>query len=184
MTRKIFLLFISTATAIIFITCGTPVGSRYAQETEKSSTEKTAGEKSATDTSKIKYPENFVITNYRSKIEIKESKKDSATNQEAWYNYHIAPNKSDTGKTAVKNVPGYRVQIASTDNLDEADSLRSEIYFKTNQKAIYIVFDPPFYKIEVGDFIDMNEAKNLSFKLKQMGYSEARVVNETINIFE
>ena len=94
------------------------------------------------------------------------------------------PTKNDTNKTVIKTVPGYRVQVISTDNLDEANTIRSEIYFKTNQKAVYVIFDPPFYKVEVGDFIDINDAKNLSFKFKQMGYKDARVVNETINIFE
>ena len=78
---------------------------------------------------------------------------------------------------------GYRVQVLITDNLDEANNMRSDIYFKTNQKAVYIVFDPPFYKVEVGDFKNMADAKSLSFQLKQLGYSDARVINETINIF-
>jgi len=68
--------------------------------------------------------------------------------------------------------------------LANADSLRSELYNKTNQDHIYIIFDPPFYRIEVGDFTQISAANDLNFKLKQLGYSEARVVNEKINIYK
>jgi|YelNatPaOPRAMG01_1025707.scaffolds.fasta_scaffold00174_46 hypothetical protein len=177
--------FILGSAIIFFYSCGVPVGSRYAQETKETSTEKTTKEKKSVEKVDNNNPENFNLDKYRSRIEIKDNKSDSTDHDlDAWYNYHVLPNKSDTSKTIIKNVPGYRVQVASTDNLDAANQLRSEIYFKTNQKAVYVIFDPPFYKIEIGDFIDINDAKNLSFKLKQMGYPEARVVNETINIFE
>ena len=185
MISKIFKYFILGSAVIFFYSCGVPVGSRYTQETEKSSNEKINKEKKSEEKSDNKNQENFNLDNYRSKIDIKENQNNSTAHDlGAWYNYNVMPNKSDTSKTIIKNLPGYRVQVASTDNLDAANQLRSEIYFKTNQKAVYVIFDPPFYKVEVGDFIDFNDAKNLSFKLKQMGYPEARVVNETINIFE
>jgi hypothetical protein len=87
-------------------------------------------------------------------------------------------------RIVIRTAPGFRVQVISTDNLDDANKMRSEIYFKTNQKAVYIIFDPPFYKVEVGDFTNLSDAKSLTFKFKQMGYTEARVVNQAINIFQ
>ncbi len=180
MLYKFFMPIITCFIALFLFSCGVPVGSRYTQKTEKTSTPKPSPKEVAN-----KYPENFNLAKYRSKINVKEEKKDTTySDLEPWYNYSVQPNRADTSKTAIKNVPGYRVQVATTDNLDEANQLRSEIYFKTKQRAIYVIFDPPFYKVEIGDFIDINDAKNLSFKLKQMGYSNARVINETINIFE
>ncbi len=172
-TSFLFLLFASS--------CGSSTGSRYSREGNKETEKNFAKEKS-----EKKYPEKFDLEKYRSKIKVPEAKKDSsvAADLDAWYNYHTIPSKNDTNKTVIKTVPGYRVQVISTDNLDEANTVKSEIYFKTNQKAVYVIFDPPFYKVEVGDFIDINDAKNLSFKFKQMGYEDSRVVNETINIFE
>ena len=72
----------------------------------------------------------------------------------------------------------------ATDNLEEADSMRSDIYFKTTQKDVYLFFDPPFYKVLVGDFKQFSDAKNLSFKLSQMGYAESRVISDTVNVFQ
>ena len=164
-----------------FTSCGTSTGSRYSGSNSKEKEKDFVKEKSEKN-----YDENFNLENYKSKIEVPEVKRDSAVSADvdAWYNYRSMPSRNDTAKTVIKTVPGYRVQVISTDNLDQANAVRAEIYFKTNQKAVYVIFDPPFYKVEVGDFIDINDAKNLSFKFKQIGYQDARVVNETINIFE
>ncbi len=182
MNKKFLIIILISATSLFFIpSCGTSTGSRYNRTADKENEKKFEEAKS-----EEKYPENFNLDNYRTKIDAPEIKRDSAVaaDLDAWYNYRTIPTKNDTNKTVIKTVPGYRVQVISTDNLDEANTVRSEIYFKTNQKAVYVIFDPPFYKVEVGDFIDINDAKNLSFKFKQMGYKDARVVNETINIFE
>jgi hypothetical protein len=57
------------------------------------------------------------------------------------------------------------------------------VYFKLG-KDVYVNFEPPFYKVKVGDFTTRSEANDLKFKLNQLGYSEAKVVQETINLFE
>ena len=182
MIKRLSIFILISAISLLFIqSCGTSTGSRYDRSAVKETEKKFEEAKS-----EKKYLEDFNLDDYRTKIDAPEIKKDSAVaaDLEAWYNYRTMPTKNDTNKTVIKTVPGYRVQVISTDNLDEANTIRSEIYFKTNQKAVYVIFDPPFYKVEVGDFIDINDAKNLSFKFKQMGYKDARVVNETINIFE
>jgi len=180
MVKNGLILLFSFSLLVIFSSCGTSTGTRYTQEESKSTKEKV-------EAKKVKeYSEDFDLTRYRAKISAPKIDKDTAGSADfdAWYNYHSVVSKDDTNKTAVQTVPGYRVQVISTDRLDQANTIRSEIYFKTNQKAVYVKFDPPFYKVEVGDFIDINDAKNLVFKFKQMGYKDARVINETINIFE
>ena len=163
---------------LIFYSCGTSTGSRYSRE--KRQPEKTEKERSAIK----KYPEDFNLSGYHAEFKVPPSKiKSNADSLEIWYSYHNAPANLDSTQIPIKTMQGYRVQVLITDNLDEANNMRSDIYFKTNQKAVYIVFDPPFYKVEVGDFKNMADAKSLSFQLKQLGYSDARVINETINIF-
>ena len=175
MHRRKTLFCISILFSFILISCGTSTGSRFPQEQEYK-------KKEVTDSAG--YSENFDLTKYHSKIDIKENAKpvDSSTT-DVWYSYHSSPNTSDTAQTVIKTLPGYRVLVLSTDDLDEANNLRSDIYFKTDHAAVYVIFDPPFYKVEAGDFSDINDAQSLSFKLKQMGYNEVRVVNETINKF-
>jgi hypothetical protein len=49
---------------------------------------------------------------------------------------------------------------------------------------VYVIFDPPFYKVEAGDFTVMNDAQSLYTKLKQLGYNDVRVKSETVNKFK
>jgi len=73
------------------------------------------------------------------------------------------------------------VQILSTDNLEHARKTKERILPKINQKQVYILFDPPFYKVQVGDFTVNSLAEDLEFKLKQLGYNNARIVREKVN---
>ena len=79
---------------------------------------------------------------------------------------------------------GYRVQVVSTDDIEEANRIRAEIYEKTARKEVYVTFEPPFYKVKAGDFTSKSDANDFKFKLNQLGYTEAKVVQETVNIFE
>lgn len=160
---------------ILLLGCGSSTGSRYNENSKKS--EESKNEK--------KLQEDFDITPYKTKIDIKEKTKPVTKESiEAWYDYTNSADVSIAGKIVVNTVNGFRVRVFSTDNLNEADSLRNELYTKTNQKQIYIIFDPPFYRIEIGDFTDISSARDLKFKLNQLGYSEARIVNEKVNVYK
>jgi hypothetical protein len=165
--------------------CGTitSTGSRF--RSENSTNESKSSDVKKTDTVYVK--EDFDITPYTTKIMINDSsvqiKKEGVKALDVWYDYDTTNYNSGTGKTS-KQAAGYRVLVLTTDNLEEANSLKSELYFKTDQKPVYISFDPPFYKVKAGDFIKSTEAKEFGFKLNQMGYTESKVVRDTVNIFQ
>ena len=154
--------------------CGSSTGSRYNESANGNSHK-----------NEEKLQEDFDISKYETKIDISDSAKPITHNiVTAWYDY---PVKIDTNSDQTKittTISGYRVRVSSTDNLNDADSLRNELYNKTNQKHIYIIFDPPFYRIEIGDFTEMSTARDLKFKLNQLGYNEARVVSERVNVYK
>ncbi|MGE5810115.1 MAG: hypothetical protein ACM339_01335 [Ignavibacteria bacterium] len=166
---------------LFFAGCGASSGDRY--EKQKTNEAKESKEPVKTEEKK-EYSENFDFTPYSSKIEVKERKKATGRKElNAWYNYDKEKDSvliSDSAKT--DTVTGFRVQVISTDNLQEADNIRSEIYFKTNQMNVYLVFEPPFYIVKAGDFANRSGANELSFKLNQMGYSEARVIQDSVII--
>lgn len=162
---------------VIFISCGTSIATRYQEESSKSEARKV-------DTLRVKYAENFDLTNYRTKIELPAIKTDSARNKNPiWFNYKSKPDTS-TLRTVAKTEEGYRVLAYTSDNLNDADSMRTDISTKTGRNDIYIIFDPPFYKVQAGDFTNMTDAKNLSFQFKQLGYDESRVISSKINIYK
>ena len=165
--------------------CGTitSTGSRF--HSEKNKDENKPKEIKKDDSVNLK--EDFDITPYTTKIEINDTfaqfKKKDSSSLDAWYDYDTTLISRGLNKQN-KQIAGYRVLVFTTDNLEEANSIKSEIYFKTDQKPVYISFEPPFYKVKAGDFINSNEASEFEFKLTQMGYSESKVIRDTVNIFQ
>jgi hypothetical protein len=46
---------------------------------------------------------------------------------------------------------------------------------------VYVVFNAPYYKLLVGDFVKKNEADLALGKLKEIGYTDAWVARSRIN---
>lgn len=170
------LLFATISLTFILFGCSASTGSRYETKNETKTTTPPSEEKK-------EIPEDFDVTPYQTKIEI-ETPPISLNKipSDVWYEY--PGSVPDTTKQILGTTDGYRVQVISTDDIDEANMVRAEMYERTTKKEVYIIFEPPFYKVKVGDFTSKSEAENLKFKLNQMGYSESKVVQETINIFQ
>jgi hypothetical protein len=163
--------------SLLLISCSASTDTRYSKSVEKE------------DIPPIKHKsvveDDFDIKPYQTEIEFRKNKITPDKKQlDLWFEYETKDSSELTAKTIIDTIPGYRVEVISTDNLDEANSIRSEIFFKTNEKAIYIIFEPPFYILRVGDYKNFNDAKAISFKLNQLGYSGTKVVNDLINIFK
>jgi hypothetical protein len=177
-----YIFFFLLIITISLYSCGTitSVGSRFHQ-TEKESTE-SSGTKNI-DT--LVYKEDFDISPYKVNINISDSIPRFFTKTESglkvWYNYDSLITDTIGTKTS-RLMPGYRVLVATTDNLDEANKVKSEVYFRMDKNPVYISFDPPFYKVKAGDFINSSDANEFSFKLNQMGYSDSKVIRDTVNI--
>jgi len=164
---------------LILYSCSASSTVRYNRNEEKTQKENKGTEKKT-------YKETFDISPYRTKIDIKDNtvSKDSSIETDVWYGYEQKDTTANQVKTIVGTINGFRVQVMATDKLEEADSLKSDLALKLTEKNVYVIFDPPFYKVEVGDFTNMGDAKDLNFKLTQMGYTESRVISSTVNIYE
>jgi SPOR domain len=158
--------------SIVLFSCGS--------STEISNRDKT-GEK-INNISPKEIKEDFIITPYRTKIKVKPNTNTSRPSYlNIWYGYNdIFLN--DTSNV-IEKTTGFRIQILSTDNLEQARRMKNRVLQKINQKYVYILFDPPFYKVQIGDFTVHSLAEDLDFKLKQLGYSNARIVREKINSY-
>jgi len=163
---------------ILLASCSASTGSRYEKDKEPF-------ERKRSD-SLVIVKEDFDITPYKTKINVSAYSTDSDKLYDVWYQHE----SNNTDSMIVKNgkiiatVDGYRILIIASDNIEEAGSVREDIKEQISRKEVYISFEPPFYKVKVGDFTDLAEANNLKFKLNQLGYIEARVVKETVNLFE
>jgi hypothetical protein len=172
---KLLSSIILVLTVLLLAGCSASTGSRY-EKKEVVNVDNTEGNNE-------QITEDFDITPYKTEIELEtEPLPTGQLPLDVWYQYD--ENAIDSQKNIVGTTDGYRVQVIATDNIDEANQIRSEIYSKTTKKAVYVNFEPPFYKVKVGDFTSNSDANDLKFMLNQLGYKEARVVQETVNLFE
>jgi hypothetical protein len=163
--KSIFYLIISAA---FLAGCGSSTGSRYEKEEEETKKEEVTEKK----------PESFDMSPYHSTIDF-DVKRESKKEYDIWYGFDSTSQTEDENST-IDSI-GFRVEVLTTDDLDEANNMKSEVIFRVKQNA-YVIFDPPFYRVRAGDFESRNQAENLSFKLKQLGYPDSRVVSDSIKI--
>lgn len=130
--------------------------------------------------------EDFDITPYRTQIEIEDSDTESERFTDVWYQYETFQDDSISAVNGkiIGTVDGYRVMVLVTDDMEVANATRDEVSSQISRRELYISFEPPFYKVKIGDFTNIAEANDLKFKMNQLGYKHARVVQETVNLFE
>jgi hypothetical protein len=169
---SVYLLILAT---VLLWGCSAATGSRYEKKEEVEKNRKTENEE--------KIEEDFDITPYKTEIDLESEELPSGKlPPDVWYQFN--ENGNETKGTITGTTDGFRVQVIAADNIEEANQTRTEIYSKTTNKEVYVNFEPPFYKVKVGDFLSRKDAEDLKFMLNQLGYGEARVVSETVNIFE
>ncbi len=169
--------FFAFTLSILFVSCSASTDTRYSKEIKDVGTDQKEKLTVAED--------NFDITPYKTKIDLPEIEKErSKETQDLWFDYPADTLSNETVKTVIDTLEGFRVQVITTDDLEEANGVRSEIFFKTNEKAIYVLFEPPFYVVRVGDFLNITDARSLSFKLNQLGFAGTKVVNDLIYTYK
>lgn len=166
---------------LLFYSCSASTDTRYSKGAPK--------ETDKIEEKPVVVEDDFDLTPYRTEIEIpKVITKTNVNHLDLWFGYpeetSVGEIEKDFPKTVIDSIPGYRVQVISTDDLEEANGIRSEVYFKTNEKAIYVIFEPPFYLVRVGDYRNINDAKATSFKLNQLGFTGTKIVNDLINVYK
>ncbi len=75
---------------------------------------------------------------------------------------------------------GFRIQIFSSSNIDDATDARLLAAGKLAQDSVYLLYDAPVYKVRVGDFISRYEANQRLPDIVEKGYRDAWVVPDRI----
>ncbi len=73
-------------------------------------------------------------------------------------------------------VAGFRVQLFSSTDIDEAQAKKAEAEALFPNDWIYLVYDPPTYKIRAGNFLARFEADRFLKQATEKGYQDAWVV--------
>jgi len=82
--------------------------------------------------------------------------------------------------SAPETTPGFRVQVLSTTEIDTANAVRAELSNLPESIGIYVIYDSPYYKVRVGDFLSRPDANPLMKSLIGRGYSDAWIVADRV----
>ena len=94
-------------------------------------------------------------------------------------NRHIEINKSKEGK-----IDGWRVQIynsSGTNSRVEAQNVRKLFLSKYPEETAYLIYQPPFFKMRVGDFRTKEEAYSF-YKQLLPDFPVSYLVSDQINL--
>jgi hypothetical protein len=75
---------------------------------------------------------------------------------------------------------GFRIQIFSSANIDESTKMKVNTQPKLPQDSVYVVYDPPVYKVRIGDFVSRYDAGVKLPLVVEQGYPDAWIVPDRI----
>ncbi len=153
-------LFLFFVFAFIFLSCSGSVETTR-QETKKENLNEFL----------VRYEKTFNPSQYE--IEVFQSK--TATQESAGTRAAVI---SDS--LATETVSGFRVQLMTTQEIDEATQLRDSLTLSIDEQWIYIVYDAPSYKVRIGNFTDRLSADKFVSLLLQKGFYNAWAVPDQI----
>ena len=82
--------------------------------------------------------------------------------------------------TETELVTGFRVQVSFTDNIEQANKIKDDLSSLLANQPVYVVFESPYYKVRVGDFLSRPDA-NITLKtLIDRGYKDAWIVPDKV----
>lgn len=93
--------------------------------------------------------------------------------------YYDNANEIDSNK--VYN--GFRVQVLSTQNGEDAENMRLDLISQINH-SVRVIFDAPNYKVRVGAFTDRQDAERLRKQLYTLGYRRAWIVRARFTLLD
>lgn len=83
---------------------------------------------------------------------------------------------------AIRNQPGFRVQIISTNKRNEANDIKARVMQLYPDYRTYMDYQAPYFKVRVGDFKSREEAADLREKLSDSFPGGVFVVPAIINV--
>jgi hypothetical protein len=89
---------------------------------------------------------------------------------------------SDSTVVETVEVQGFRIQVFASASIDEAAAARESARTKVGSDSVYVVYDPPVYKVRVGDYATRLEANQRLPRIVNLGFPDAWVVSDRITL--
>lgn len=70
-------------------------------------------------------------------------------------------NKKAVRLNSAGHYPGFRIQVANTQNRDEANSIKAEMLRQFPDQKVYLLYQAPYFRVRVGNFFTQKEGAPL-----------------------
>src|SRR6478735_3948569 len=87
-----------------------------------------------------------------------------------------------TTRDSRRNIPGYRIQVANSNDRNQVFAIKTRIYQLYPELKPYLSYQPPNYKLKVGNFKTPEEAEEYLQKLTRDFPSDVYLVHDTIEV--
>ncbi len=120
------------------------------------------------------YEASFRPSNYDENVELAKKRASGIT--------ATTGNTARPDSTSVEEVTalGFRIQIFASANIYEANSAKLAAAGIITKDSLYVIYDPPVYKVRVGDYATRFDANRALPTIVELGYPDAWVVNDKI----
>jgi hypothetical protein len=87
-----------------------------------------------------------------------------------------------TTRDSRRNIPGYRIQVANSNDRNQVFAIKTKIYQIYPELKPYLIYQPPNYKLKVGNFKTPEEAEPYLQKLTQSFPSGVYIIHDIIEV--
>jgi hypothetical protein len=93
----------------------------------------------------------------------------------------IIANKKASLQTSAGQYKGYRVQVVSTSNRDQAFKIKGELLSRYPDQKSYTLFQSPNFKVRIGNFLKKADAEKFKLQLQKFYSTGVFVVEDAID---
>lgn len=87
-----------------------------------------------------------------------------------------------TTRNARRFVPGFRIMVISSNNRNNVTEAKTKMYREFPELKAYMMYQAPFFRLKVGNFIERPEAEVYLSQIQRMFKNNVYIVPDTIEV--
>jgi len=88
----------------------------------------------------------------------------------------------ETTRDARRSVPGFRIQVANTNDRNQALAAKTKVYQLYPELKVYLLYQAPYFRLRVGNFKTRPEAEPYLKTMTKEFQGNVTIVRDTIEV--
>ncbi len=88
----------------------------------------------------------------------------------------------ETTRDSRRNIPGYRIQVINSSDRNKVFSVKTKVYQQYPELKPYLMYQPPNYKLKLGNFKTAEEAQPYLDQLTKLFPTGAYIIHDIIEV--